>query len=195
MEKARSAPTPKTADGKPDLSGRWGGGGGGGGNVGKFDERGNYDAGRADGYRKGNPVNGERDAGLNQRFFVNVPEYKPEFWEKVDYLDNHGNVEDSNFHCMPAGVPRMGPPVRILQTPVDVVFLYQQKNTYRVIPIDGRPHDKVNSMDQTYLGDSIGRWGRRHAGGRCRGVQRRDVVRLARVLPHEQDARGRAPAP
>ena len=68
-----NAPTPRMADGHPDLSGFWGGGGGGG--V-KPDEKGNIvqltaarlchqtqiDAGEC------HPgVNAERDAGMNQR--------------------------------------------------------------------------------------------------------------------------------
>ena len=151
-----NAPTPRTADGHPDLTGAWGGGGFGGGGNNAFDEQGNLNLKLNN--RKNNPVNGERDSGLSQRDLENVPLYKPQYWDKVDYLDVNGNVEDSNFHCMPAGVPRMGPPVRILQTKTDVVFLYREKNQYRVIPIDGRPHDKVNSEDQTYLGDSVGKW-------------------------------------
>jgi hypothetical protein len=153
----QNVPTPRTPDGHPDLSGAWGGAGGGGARDGSpFDEKGNLRlAGR---YRKGNPVNGERDSGISQRFGPNFPLYKPQYWDKVDFMDVNGNVQDSNFHCMPAGVPRMGPPVRILQTARDVVFLYREKNQYRIIPIDGRPHDPVNSMDQTYLGDSVGHW-------------------------------------
>jgi hypothetical protein len=149
-------PTPKMADGHPDLSGRWGGGGGGGGNaVQRFDAKGNYHNLRND--RKGSPVNQERDSGLSQRFLENLPQYKPEYWEKVDYLDVNGNAEDTNFRCFPAGVPRMGPPTKIMATPTEVVFLYNQKNTWRLIPMN-RPHDPINSRDQSYMGDSVGKW-------------------------------------
>src|SRR5258706_10506036 len=149
-------PTPKLADGHPDLSGRWGGGGGGGGNtVQRFDAKGNYHNLRND--RKGSPVNQERDSGLSQRFLDNLPQYKAEYWEKVDYLDVNGNAEDSNFRCFPAGVPRMGPPTKVMATPTEVVFLYNQKNTWRLIPIN-RPHDPINSRDQSYMGDSVGKW-------------------------------------
>ena len=75
----------------------------------------------------------------------------------MDYLDINGNVEDTNFHCFPAGVPRMGPPTKIMATPAEVVFLYNQKNTWRLVPMN-RPHDPINSKDQTYLGDSVGKW-------------------------------------
>jgi len=158
QERAQSgaaAKTPRMPDGHPDLNGRWGGGGGGGRRA-VADEQGNLRIGGN--YRKGNPTNGERDSGLEQRFGPNFPLYKPEHWERVDYLDNHGNVEDSNFHCMPAGVPRMGAPIKIMQNATEVVFMYQARNTWRVIPVDGRPHDPVNSQDQTFLGDSIGKW-------------------------------------
>ena len=94
---------------------------------------------------------------MTQRFFSNVPMYKPEHWDKVDYNDVNGNVEDSNFHCYPAGIPRMGPPQKIMATPTEIVFLYQQKNTWRYIPLN-REHDPVNSRDQTYMGDSVGKW-------------------------------------
>ncbi len=147
--------TPRMPDGRPDLSGRWGGGGGGG-RPRQEDAAGNIEVVGA--YRKNNPTNGERDAGLMQRRSNNQPLYKPEFWGKVQYLDENGNKEDSNFHCMPAGVPRMGPPNKIVQTATEVIFMYNQKNTYRIIPTDGRPHDPINSEDQTFMGDSIGRW-------------------------------------
>src|SRR6266567_4709576 len=123
--------------------------GGGGNATQRFDAKGNYHNLRND--RKGSPVNQERDSGLAQRFIDNLPQYKPEYWDKVDYLDVNGNVEDTNFHCFPAGVPRMGPPTKIMATPTEVVFLYNQKNTWRLVPMN-RPHDPINSKDQTYLG-------------------------------------------
>jgi hypothetical protein len=51
----------------------------------------------------------------------------------------------------------MGPPTKIMATPSEVVFLYNQKNTWRLVPMN-RPHDPINSRDQSYMGDSVGKW-------------------------------------
>jgi hypothetical protein len=172
-------------DGKPDLSGRWGGGGGDGavnvrapdGKVLTFAHYGEYEealahgkvspeaivVGREVNYRHGDNDYSGKDAALQRRFTGAPPLYKPEFWEKVQRLDMNGNVEDSSFYCWPGGLPRMGPPSRILQTPGDLVFLYNVNNflnvfDWRVIPTDGRPHHPVYSKDQTFMGDSVGHW-------------------------------------
>ena len=162
----QNVPTPRTPDGHPDMSGMWGGGGGGGGGD-KPDEKGNLtivfkqrpcseqqrDVGEC-----AQAVNFERDSGIQQRADANMPMYKPEFWDRVQYLDRNGVQEDPTFHCKPAGVPRMGPPAKIVQTPTELIFLYGQGNTFRVIPIDGRPHDPIKSQDTTWYGDAVGKW-------------------------------------
>ncbi len=161
----QNVPTPRTADGHPDFSGMWGGGGGGGGGD-KPDEKGNLtvlfrqrpcsqqqkDLGNCE-----QAVNFERDSGVEQRMDP-IPMYKPELWERVQYLDREGIKEDPTFHCKPAGVPRMGPPAKIVQTATELIFLYQQGNIFRVIPIDGRPHDPIKSQDTTWYGDAVGKW-------------------------------------
>ena len=175
---AANVTTPRAADGHPDLNGRWGGGAGGGigtGPVQGLDKDGkrvtfesleeakakatkifarNYNA------RHGNPTWAERDQGMNDRFrdLQNPPIYKPENWEKVQYLDLHGNYLDTAFLCAPVGLPRIGAPIRIIQTPTEVVLLYNNRNVWRVVPTDGRPHGKEDDRDQTYLGDSVGHW-------------------------------------
>jgi hypothetical protein len=161
----QNVPTPRTPDGHPDLSGMWGGGGGGGGE--KPDEKGNLtilfkqrpcSPQQIDNGNCAAGVNFERDSGVEQRADPNMPMYKPEFWDRVQYLDRNGVAEDPTFHCKPAGVPRMGPPTKIVQTATEVVFLYQSGNLFRVIPIDGRPHDPVKSQDTTWYGDAVGKW-------------------------------------
>jgi hypothetical protein len=176
---AAQVPTPRTPDGKPDLSGRWAGGGGGGAfasaTVQGLDKDGkrvtyasleeakakatkifarNYIA------RHGNPTYAERDQGMNDRYRDNLdpPVYKPEHWDHVQYLDLHGNYLDTSFLCAPVGLPRIGAPTRIVQMPGEVVLMYNARNTWRVVPTDGRPHGPADDRDQTYMGDSVGHW-------------------------------------
>jgi hypothetical protein len=86
------------------------------------------------------------------------PRYKPEFQAKVKALDANQVKEDSILRCQPPGVPRIGPPGKIVQTRREILFLYDDVNGafFRIIPIDGRAHRK--DLPSSYLGDSIGRW-------------------------------------
>ncbi len=86
----------------------------------------------------------------------NKPEYKPELLAKVKELSDKQGVLDPAFYCKPQGVPRMGAPTQIVQTPGQVVFLYGASNLFRIIPTDGRPHRA--DADPSYMGDSIGRF-------------------------------------
>ena len=156
---AQQVPTPRTADGHPDLSGVWNGGGGAGPVTSSTDPLAQYL-----GARDGTLLNFERDGALMRRADPNKPIYKPQYWEKVQQLDQNGNKEDPSYGCMPAGLPRMGPPPKIVQTPSEMVFLYVSPaaegwgDPYRVIPTDGRQHTKLDDLDGTWRGESIGRW-------------------------------------
>jgi hypothetical protein len=109
--------------------------------------------------RGGTLVNFERDNALIRRMDPNKPVYRPEFWEKVQKLDQDGNNQDPSYSCMPQGVPRMGPPVKIVQTESELIFLYAgPQDTYRVIPIDGRKHTPLADLDGTWRGEAIGHW-------------------------------------
>jgi hypothetical protein len=91
------------------------------------------------------------------------PVYKPEYWEKVQELDMWTNKYDPVMTCQPLGVPREGPPRRIIQTDKDVVFFYQGGDAgggygeYRIIPTDNRKHDPQKAIEATYLGYTVGR--------------------------------------
>jgi hypothetical protein len=120
-----------------------------------------------------------------------IPMYKAQFWERVQYLDREGIKEDPTFHCKPAGVPRMGPPAKIVQTSTELIFLYAQGNIFRVIPIDGRPHDPIKSQDTTWYGDAVGKWEGDTMVIDIVGFKRRELDRLARLVPQQQHARHR----
>jgi hypothetical protein len=164
---AQSAPTPRTPDGTPDLSGMWVGfGGGEGGRDYTPDAQGNVTS--LSPFRPCHPgqecraaVNSERDSGMRQRILgpnYNVPLYKPEYWDRVQDLDVNGNRRDLSARCYPLGVPRMGAPDKIMQSANEVAFFYRRGNRFRVIPTDGRPHDPVRANDVQWDGEPSGRW-------------------------------------
>jgi hypothetical protein len=166
-----SASTPRTPDGKPDLNGMWNGA-----TLhvahpvveqGKKLENGDYsqrfESRRCDPTQTGTDgvgcfeeTNETTDFEFIARFDPNRPLYKPEYWEKVQDLDYNTNTKDPVFTCLPRGVPRMGAPTQIVQTPKYVVFFYGGQ--FRIIPTDGRGHDPVRAKDISYFGDPVGRW-------------------------------------
>ena len=162
---AAQTTSPRTADGKPDFTGVWGGGGGGGGEDAEdpVDKQGSFrqvSPARPchPGAECGPAVNNERDTAVTKRIDLNKPQYKPEHWERVQYADYNGNYDDLSGRCYPLGLPRQGFPAEIIQTSDKLIFLYGNQNRYRVIPIDGRPHDPIRASDLLWYGDPVGRW-------------------------------------
>lgn len=148
---AASKPTPHMTDGHPDLNGVWHHFFGG--LVGKVgDNSYDIDFGRSIPKPKGG-------APAPQARPDPRPEYKAEFVVKVKYLNDNQVKEDHTLHCMPPGVPRIGPPQEIVQTSKQLVFLYADLtgNHWRVIQVGG--HHSTNPEDEaTYNGDSVARW-------------------------------------
>jgi hypothetical protein len=153
-------PTPRLADGKLDFNGTW-------------DHLGGIEFVRPQSLEGGSVcVVGCPPAGAAGRTggagragdppaappAPNFPKYKPEFLAKVADLSKRQVEVDTALQCQPPGVPRIGPPVKIVQTAREVVFLYDDVNGsfFRIIPTDGRPHRK--DLPASYLGDSIGRY-------------------------------------
>jgi hypothetical protein len=85
------------------------------------------------------------------------PKYKPELVAKVAELRDRQVHADTVLRCYPPGVPRIGPPAKIVQTEREVVFLYDDANGsfFRIIPLDGPKRGAAVST--SYLGESIGR--------------------------------------
>lgn len=151
--------TPRMANGKPDMTGSW--------NFSGMNWR--Y------GNRRCGPTQVECTRAINQtmdfefeapsRFGPSRPLYKPEHWDKVIELDMWTNKYDPVMTCQPLGVPRHGPPRRIVQSANDIIFFYGQyadggggQGEYRIIPTDGRKHDPQRAIETKYYGYTVGRW-------------------------------------
>jgi len=151
---APATATPRMSDGHPDLNGYW--------------------------YRRQAPMTPQRvgesvimvdSFGSLRQIHPGTPKYKPEFVARVKELEKNQVNEDRTYTCGPPGVPRIGPPQRIVQTAREVVILYDDLNGnfFRVIPTDGRPHRTSRppnvagltdhlDIDPSPHGDSVGRW-------------------------------------
>ena len=121
-----SAATPRAPDGKPDLSGVW---------------------------------------RIHKSYLLNaVPDLKTEDiqpWAAALYqrsAENFRNDTDG-INCLPPGPKTslsVGSPVKIVQTPKLVVFLYEYQTLFRQVFTDGRglPEDP----NPTWMGYSVGHW-------------------------------------
>jgi hypothetical protein len=99
------------------------------------------------------------------RLDTNQPVYKPQYWDKVVALDEWTNRDDPVMTCLPLGLVRQGPPSRIFATESDLTMLYRGGvdggggyAEFRMIPLDGRPHDPQRALDPTYFGYTVGKW-------------------------------------
>ncbi len=137
-----SVATPKLADGHPDLNGQW------------------Y-------HRIGPPVaqlkpGQSYDAAIAKpigiaQFNPGKAPYKPEYVAKVKDYDERQVQLDPAWYCQPPGVPRVGPPQKIVQTAKELVFLYDDLNGnfFRVVRMNA-PHR--TDIEASAHGDSVGRW-------------------------------------
>jgi len=122
---------PRTADGKPDLSGVYGYGAGGGG--------------------RGAPPP-VAAGGL-----PTTPTLKPgaEKYKVVRAADDTGLYST----CLPPGIPQtffVPYYIQIVQAPKHLVVAHEYLNLFRIIPTDGRPHPA--DPDPSWMGNPVARW-------------------------------------
>jgi len=150
---------PRTADGHPDIHGVWLSVPIGSGTMRRRPERFSLEdiglQGTSGTVRRGisrvvDPADG------------NIP-YQPWAAERQKKIfANHWNPKpedlDPQSRCFLQGVPRVmySSDLQILQPPGHVVFFAAFNHSYRVVPLDGRPHLPENV--KLFMGDSRGRW-------------------------------------
>jgi hypothetical protein len=144
-----NAPAPRTADGKPDLSGLWRGGAGG--------------AGRGRGAAtdapppSGPPVAGFANVGQNIKEGLPFTPYGAELLKTRVAGNSKDNPE---AHCLPMGIIQLhtqGAPRKFIQTPLELVILYEASSERREIFTDGRPLPS-DDPQPWFNGYSVGRW-------------------------------------
>ena len=163
-----SVVTPRLADGHPDMTGNWAGPplaitGSGTRRCGPTQV-------------KGGGINPEVGCKTGQdnfwvdyewispsRFGPSRPVYKPQYWDKIQELDQWTNKDDPVMTCQPLGIPRQGTPTRIIQSATDIIFFYNEYSDYgggnyeyRDIPTDGRP--RQNTVEAFYYGLPQAKW-------------------------------------
>jgi hypothetical protein len=126
------------------------------------------------------------------RFGPSRPIYKPEFWDKIQELDQWTNKYDPVMTCQPLGLPRQGTPDRIIQTPTDIIFFYRNNRLRgRKLRIprhsDRRPsaprHGRSLLLRAFYR-----KMGGRHAGDRFHQLRRYHLVRTRRPTSFRRHA-------
>ena len=143
----KALPFSRLADGKPDMQGYW-------------ETRNFFSAFDLETHEKA-----EFGVPAGHGVVVDPPNgkipYQPWALEKKKDILEHHLFDDPQAHCWLSGVPRqMYTPFgfQILQPPGYVVLLYEAFHSYRIIPLDGRPH--ASAAIHMFEGDSRGHWER-----------------------------------
>jgi len=130
-------PVPRTADGRPDLSGVWW--------LGR-------EPALVEG-RVGSPRRGEAPPAAPGSTFASL--YQPWAADKAKSLSDK---DDPALRCIPSvGGPPQTNIFQLVQTPRLVVLLQETYHGFRLIPTEpGRQHSET--QPPAYWGDSVGRW-------------------------------------
>jgi hypothetical protein len=150
---AKQSPVPRASDGKPDLTGVWQGGST---RRGSWEEANTGLGVGGTGRDLSAPANVSPTAAEPGR---EAAPYQAWAAKKVLESFNKRGIDDPAAFCLPPGIPRMALlglfPIQIIQTPRQVVILYEYMNVFRVIPLNTKHSDDIVP---SYMGDSVGHW-------------------------------------
>jgi hypothetical protein len=148
-----AADVPRTPGGQPDLTGVWQGGST---QPGAWEEANTGLGVGGTGRNPDAPVAGssnDRPAGR-----AGAP-YQDWAAKKVLEAFERRGIDDPTGRCLPAGVPRsvmLGLfPQQFVQTPAQIVVLYEYQNAFRVIPFAAHHSE---DLLPSYMGDSVAHW-------------------------------------
>jgi hypothetical protein len=149
-----NGPAPRTADGKPDLSGIWEARGGGGGQRGAGGAAAAAPAAPPD---NGPPLATFFNIGANIK--EGVP-YTPWAAEVRKQRQTTNAKDNPDAHCLPIGLMQLHlhpQPRKIIQTPDVILIMYEAQGEVRQIFTDGRPLPD-NDPQAWWRGYSVGKW-------------------------------------
>ena len=139
-------PTPRTTDGRPDLSGVWRAGGG------------SYSGGQRTGFSYPGPDVFE-SVGSRALPFAGAP--LSDYGEALRNAREAAQGRDNpRGLCLPVGIVQLhiaALPARYVQTPRELVIVYEENSERREIFTDGRPMPRDNPQPW-WNGYSVGRW-------------------------------------
>lgn len=150
---AKPRPVPRAADGKPDMTGVWQGG---------STRAGTWEEANAPGALGGAPPARGGNGSAARGPVPPRPEPPPyQEWAKAKAQEsfNRRAIDDPDARCLMAGIPRTTTiglfPMQIIQTPTQVIMLYEVFHAFRVIPINAKHPD---DLEPSYMGDSVAHW-------------------------------------
>jgi hypothetical protein len=132
---APSGSVPRTADGKPSLSGVW--------EIPYVPDM----------AKNGRAAPGATPAQIGPGALPFTA------WGEQEFKNYDPSKFDYTAHCLPMGWTRQmntPMPIEIMQEPNRIAILFEAWQTFKVIPTDGRDHPK--NVDETWMGNSVGRW-------------------------------------
>ena len=143
-----TAPAPRAANGKPDLTGVYQ----------DSVRRGAWDF-DTPGDTPGVAAPRLREAAVIGRLPNEPPLLQPAARAKAQELLNRRSIDNPTAYCIPPPGPRVSAnlfPIQLIQTPEQLVILHEYMGAFRVFPIDGRK--QPDDIEPAYMGNSVGRW-------------------------------------
>jgi hypothetical protein len=145
-----NAPTPRTPDGKPDLTGIWE-------NFREADQKVQSVNAAFIADIRSSLTDAFRDIGTSVKGGLPFQPWAADLRKKRVAENNKDNPD---AHCLPLGIMQLHThvdPRRIVQTPSLIVFIYESNYGLRQIYLDGRPAP-TNDPQPWWYGYSRGRW-------------------------------------